>query len=177
MAKSENLTKHQLEIIADAVLKNHSRLEKDKKKEREDWKLRNTNLLLKNYRMLKKHCEGIIPTLSQFEETIFDPDELNLETLMKYKARTKEMIDYFDIMFSSYNQYCHNQGTSAERRFDVINKIYVTNPSFSKSQMAGIYDVDDRTIQRDIKRAGQELSVFLFGIDSLDDLSNVLFVS
>lgn len=172
-----SLTKEQLEIITAAVLKSQKRVERDRKKEKEDWKLRNTNLLLKNYRMLKKHCDGIVPTLHEFEETIFNPNDLNLEKLMKYKARTKEMLDYFDIMLSSYNQYCHNQGVSAERRFDVINKIYITNPSFSKSQMAGIYDIDDRTIQRDIKKSCQELSVFLFGIDSLDDLSNVLFVS
>lgn len=174
---AEGLTKHQLEIIVDAVLKSQKKINKEKQKEKQDWKLRNTNLLLKNYRMLKKHCDGIVPRLHQFEESVFDPEELNLEKLMKYKARTKEMLDYFDIMLSSYNQYCHNQGIAAERRFDVINKIYISNPSFSKSQMAGIYDLDDRTIQRDIRKASQELSVFLFGIDSIEDLSDVLFVS
>lgn len=136
---AEGLTKHQLEIIVDAVLKSKKKINKEKQKEKQDWKLRNTNLLLKNYRMLKKHCDGIVPRLHQFEESIFDPEELNLEKLMKYKAQTKEMFDYFDIVLSSYNQYCHNQDITAERRFDVINKIYISNPSFSKSQMAGIY--------------------------------------
>ncbi|MGX7132362.1 hypothetical protein ACWOB3_07775 [Enterococcus songbeiensis] len=174
------LTNHQLEIIAGVVLKEQSRSDKQKKKDKKDWKLRNTNLLLKNYRMLKRHCDGIVPALHEFENSIFDPEELNLEKLMKYKARTKEMLDYFDIMLSSYSQYCHDHGSAADRRYDVIFSIYITsdkNGHKSKSQMAGLYNVDARTIDRDIKKAADELAIFLFGIDSLDDLASVLFVS
>lgn len=177
---SEGLTKHQLEIITKEVLKIQGIKNNARKKERRGWKLRNTNLLLKNYQMLKKHCEGIIPTLNQYEDSLFDPEDLSLETLMKYKARTKEMLDYFDLMFSSYSQYCHNQGPMAERRLDVVNRVYLFSSDeqrMSKSKMAALYDVDSRTIDRDIKKVSEELSVFLFGIDSLDDLSGVLFLS
>lgn len=175
---ADGLTKHQLEIIAEAVLKEQNNQKKRHDKVKKDWKLRNTNLLLKNYRMLKQHCDGIVPTLHDFEDTIFSPDQLELSSLMKYKARTKEMLDYFDLMLSSYCQYCHNQGEMAERRYDIIFSVYITNEyRKSKMQMTGIYNIDARTVDRDIKKAGEELAIFLFGIDSLDDLTNVLNVS
>lgn len=98
---------------------------------------------------------------------------------MKYKARTKEMLDYFDLMFSSYNNYCRSNGDAAERRFDIIKSVYIEDGNFrkSKSEMASYYAIDFRTVDRDIKKATDELSIFLYGIDSLDDLANVLKLS
>ena len=49
---AEGLSKHQIEIITAKVLEIQERKRKKQKRKR-DWKLRNTNLLLKNYRMLK----------------------------------------------------------------------------------------------------------------------------
>ncbi|MGM0239881.1 hypothetical protein [Enterococcus sp. AZ103] len=177
---AEGLTKYQIEIITKEVSKIQERKSNEKKKERRNWKLRNTQLLLKNYQLLKKHCDGIIPTLEVYQDSIFNQEELDLAMLMKYKARTKEMLDYFDLMFSSYSQYCHNQGPMAERRLGVVSKLYTfENKAFhlTKSEVADYYAIDARTVDRDIKKSSEELSIFLFGIDSLDDLSHVLFVS
>jgi hypothetical protein len=180
LSLAEKLTKDTLAAITQEVVKIEAMKGKERKRERRNWKLRNTTLLLKKYQMLREHCEGVIPKLTEYENSIFDPEELNLETLMKYKARTKEMLDYFDLMFSSYCQYCHNQGPMAERRFNIIRQLYVfenSNEYKSKNDLAAFYNVDSRTVDRDIKKASEELSIFLFGIDSLDDLSHVLFLS
>lgn len=177
---ANGLTKHQLEIITEHVIKIQRKKKKEQKQERRNWKLRNTNLLLKNYQMLRKHCDGIIPKLEEYEETIFNEQELDIAILMKYKARTKEMLDYFDLMFSSYSNYCHNNGPMAERRLKIITGLYLYENEISKrkkSDLASQYDIDMRTVDRDIRKAGEELSIFLFGIDSLDDLANVLTVS
>lgn len=50
---AEGLSKHQIEIITAKVLEIQEKKKKETKREKRDWKLRNTNLLLKNYRMLK----------------------------------------------------------------------------------------------------------------------------
>lgn len=174
---TEKLSKEMLAAITQEVIKIEGKKKKERKKQRRNRKLRNTRLLLENYQMLREHCEGIVPTLHNFENSLFDPEELNIEILMKYKARTKEMLDYFDVMFSSYSQYCHNKGTSAERRFNVIRQLYVYENSgqhLNKTNLAIFYNVDTRTINRDVKKASEELSVFLYGIDSLDDLAHVL---
>ncbi|NSN57342.1 hypothetical protein HRD96_05150 [Enterococcus faecalis] len=176
---AEGLSKRQIEIITAKVLEIQEKKKKETKREKRDWKLRNTNLLLKNYRMLKKHCDSIVPTIQDYEISVFDSEALNLDTLMKYKARTKEMLDYFDLMFSSYNNYCRSNGDAAERRFDIIKSVYIEDGNFrkSKSEMASYYAIDFRTVDRDIKKATDELSIFLYGIDSLDDLANVLKLS
>ncbi|MCI1904602.1 MAG: hypothetical protein LKJ03_11145, partial [Enterococcaceae bacterium] len=70
---NDDLTKQQLEIIAKAVLKEHKKITPEK--DQRDWRLRNTRLLLKNYRWLQKHCEEIIDDLDNYENVIFDPEE------------------------------------------------------------------------------------------------------
>lgn len=177
---SEKLSKEMLAAITNEVIKIEDKKKKERKRQHRDRKLRNTKLLLENYQMLKKHCEGIVPILHDFENSLFDPEELDIGILMKYKARTKEMLDYFDLMFSSYNQYCHNKERAAERRFDIVRRLYVFENGgqhLTKTNLATFYNIDERTINRDIKKASEELSVFLYGIDSLDDLDHVLEMS
>lgn len=170
---NDNLTKQQLEIIAKAVLKEHKRITPEK--DQRDWRLRNTRLLLKNYRWLQKHCEEIIDDLDNYENVIFDPEELNLKALMKYKAKTKKMLDYFDATWGSYYAYCKNNGIAMQRRSEVLNKLYLSQNKLNKVDLAELYNVDESTIRRDESRASKELSIFLFGIDSLDDLEQIVF--
>lgn len=168
------LTKQQLEIIAEAVMKEQKKQEKRQQVERKDWRLRNTRLLLQNYRFLQKHCEEIHEDLTDYEEIIFDPEDLNIQVLMKYKARTKKMLDYFDTTWRSYREYCLSVGGANERRMKVIQKLYIIDEPMQKCDLAELFYVDERTIRRDEKRAVKELSIFLFGIDSLEDLTTVL---
>lgn len=169
-----NLSKNQLEIIAEAVLKEHQKQMDKKIENKKDWRLRNTKILLKNYHLLHKHCDEIAEDLEAFEEIIFDPEELNLRALMKYKAKTKKMLDYFETSWGSYQSYCKNRGSSYIRRCDVLYKLYISSIKFTKTKIAELYDVDERTVRRDEKKALEELSVFLFGIDSLSDLEQLI---
>ena len=59
----DSLSKRQLEIIAETVLKEHQKLSKKEQAAEKDWRLRNTKLLLKHYQMLQKHCEEITEDL------------------------------------------------------------------------------------------------------------------
>lgn len=171
---SSGLTKHQLEIIAEAVLKEHQKQENKIKMSSKDWRLRNTQILLKNYLILEKHCEGIVEDLEEYEDIIFDPEELNLKALMKYKAKTKKMLDYFNSTWGSYQSFCKNQGEAARRRCDVLYQLYISPKNLKKIDVAEKYNMDERTIRRDEKKAVEELSIFLFGIDSLSDLESLV---
>jgi hypothetical protein len=168
------LTKGQLEIIVEAVLKEQQKQDNKKKEHKKDWRLRNTKMLLKNYHLLQKHCDEITEDLEAFEEVIFDPEELNLRSLMKYKAKTKKMLDYFDNSWGSYQSYCKNRGSVYSRRCDVLYKLYISPNEFTKIKIAELYNMDERTVRRDEKKALEELSVFLFGIDSLSDLEQLI---
>lgn len=173
---ANGLTKHQLEIIAEAVLKQQRKIEKEAERPDKDWRLRNTKLLLRHYRWLSLHCEELVEDLDEYEENLFEPEELNLKALMKYKAKTKKMMDYFDATWGSYYQHCKNRGAMAQRRVDVLYRLYIANPEMKKVELAERYGVDESTIRRDESKAARELSIFLFGIDSLNDLENILSV-
>lgn len=171
---AKELTKHQLEIIAEAVLKQQKKQEKQQELPSKDWRLRNTKLLLRHYRWLEAHCDEIVEDLEGYEDVIFDPEELNLKALMKYKAKTQRMMSYFDATWNSFYMHCKNRDAMARRRADVLYKLYISNANFKKVEIAEIYGVDESTIRRDESKATKELSIFLFGIDSLNDLENIL---
>lgn len=175
MSNSNGLNKKQLEIIAAAVLKEHEKNFGKQVEIKKDWRLRNTKLLLKNYTWLKKHCEEIIETMDDYEEVIFDPQELSLKALMKYKAKTKRMLDYFDATWGSYKAYCASKGDANLRRCQVLEKLYILPETTKKVALAESLGLDERTVRRDENKAAQELSIFLFGIDSLTDLEQMVF--
>lgn len=175
-----NLSRKQLEAISETAaqeaLKVYERKNKANHAEYRDWRLRNTKLLLKNYQLLVNHCNGIVEDLQDYENVIFDPEDLNLQTLMKYKARTKKMLDYFDSIWKSYHLFCKQKGGNIYRRYTVINKLYILENETKIVDLAVYYGIDESTVRRDEKKATQELSIFLFGIDSLEELSDAIFV-
>lgn len=168
------LTKHQLEIIAEAVIKEQKKHERKQESSAKDWRLRNTKLLLRHYRWLEAHCDEIMEDLEAYEDIIFDPEELNLKALMKYKAKTKRMMSYFDATWGSYKQFCVDKGGANFRRYQVLEKLYILPEPMKKVELAELMNLDERTIRRDESKAIQELSVFLFGIDSLTDLEQMV---
>lgn len=170
----ESLSQQQLETIAAAVLKEHQKLVKKEHEAEKDWRLRNTKLLLKHYQMLQKHCEEITEDLDDYEEIVFDPSELDLKALMKYKAKTKKMLDYFDATLGSYRKFCKDKGVASQRRCDTLYKLYISSANCSRVDLSEFYNIDERTIRRDEAKATEELSIFLFGIDSLSDLEGLV---
>lgn len=167
---ADKIPKEWLSIITNEVVKSHEHQKVIENKKREDWKLRNTSLLLKNYRMLKSHCNGIIEDLEIYEAITYNSHELDLNTLMRYKAKTAKMLDYFESMLGSYKSHCDKMGESAQRRFKAIYKLYIDATAMTKSEVGVILNVDESTIRRDEKKAIEELSIYLFGIESLNDL-------
>lgn len=160
----------QLSLITNVILTEQNKQQEKFLKDKRDRRLRNTTLLLKNYQKLKRHCETIVGSLEVYEDSVYDPDELNLHSLMKYKARTAKMLDYFDVSFKVYSQYCKGKGIAAERRCSVIEKSYIQKQAMKKIDIAELYGLDERTIRRDEAKAIEELSVILFGVDSINDL-------
>lgn len=143
------------------------------KKEEKDYRLRNTSLLLKNYRLLRVHCDSIVEDLTVYEEFTYDAAELDLKVLMKYKARTAKMLKYFEFVFKSYGEIAAVEGEAFKRRYNVVNHLYVSASKLTADELAEKYTMDRSTVFRDVKRAINELSIMLFGIDSFDDLEEM----
>ena len=165
----ENLTKEQLTVISQAVKSELDKDQKRKAKELKDYRLRNTTLLVKNYRMLRVHCDTIVEDLEVYEDSVYDPQELTLNTLMKYKARTAKMLDYFDSIFRAYHELAERDTEMMLRRWKTVYQMYVGSDKHTAVDMAEYYGVDERTVYRYLNKAFDELSTLLWGITSFDD--------
>lgn len=166
------LPKELLELIVEEVIKVHIRQDEAKAKERKDWRLRNTELLLKNYRMLRSHCDGATEELNQYDN-VFEPHELEIHSLMQYKAKTARMLDFVDTQLKAYRSLCQASGEASDRRFKVVDRQYIDPAHIGKSkkEIAEGLNIDQRTLYRDEKKAFEEISMYLFGFDSIQDLN------
>lgn len=135
-----------------------------------DTRLRNTKLLMKKYRMLKAHCkvqEDRIEREKELDDNdIFTSHELTIEVLMKYKRRTEKLLRHFELGFKAYTQQCEEE--SKKRRAHVANMMYIAQRKMSVSELADFWAVDERTIHRELEKAIEDMSVFLYGIDGID---------
>lgn len=150
--------------------------EKEKQKQQKakrDWRLRNTKLLLKNYRSFVKHSEGVKERLSVAEgaEAIEDiyTNELAIESIKKSKQRTLAMVQFIQRMVSVYKAMCESSGQPEDiRRFQIIHELYFSEEKQTVKQIAECHNIETRTVYRDINEAVESLSVLMFGVDGIE---------
>lgn len=155
-------------------------LEKERAKERKsryDRRLRNTKLLLRNYRMFKEHCEAAVFDASQIDENAIDildlmwdrdGGEMVVESIKKSAQRTAIIMRHIDAMVDLYAAYCYRSGKPEDaRRFRVISALYIEGTPWTVSQVAAREQIDDRTVYKDVDAAVEKLSALIFGIDGL----------
>ncbi len=157
-------------------------MEKERQKslsERHKRKLRNTKLLLRNFRMFKLHSDNAVAELQDFDEEdyqIFEEMMLNrtndsnlfVESIKKSVARTRIIVTHVSEMIELYGVYCQ-QSTKPEdmRRFRVVNAMYIDEESLTASQIAEQEGIDDRTVYKDVDAAIEKISALIFGIDGI----------
>ncbi|MGK4058165.1 HTH domain-containing protein [Loigolactobacillus coryniformis] len=134
------------------------------------WRLKNTRLLLKNYDILKEHSMEIDTDIDMYLKDVFNQDDLKLRSLTGYKARTKKMMEYTDMMLKSYRTYAEKRDDAARRRYFTLLHMFITTDKWTFMEIADRFDVSEKTIQRDQKKAIEEFSIFLFGIVSLEEM-------
>lgn len=166
---SFNLTET-VDQLSDKIIKKINADKNKQKRQAQDWRLRNTKLLLKNYHMLKQHCADVSSELLDYEESIFDPSELEIKSIMASKAKTRRMVWYIDSMLDAYQTYAHLAGESAGRRYDVLVNYYIRDARLNHESLARTMHVSDRTVRRDLEDARKEFGIFLFGIFAIEDL-------
>ncbi|MCY9807471.1 hypothetical protein OXT66_07980 [Lentilactobacillus senioris] len=151
-------------IVDGLITKGHDFSKSESEKE-----LRNTKQLLKNYRLLENHANVEIPTLK--DDVPLSKYELSLYSLLGYRARSKEMIQFINRILSEYKRVCLSGTYEQQRRYDVISNLYINDQLLTRTKLAEKFNVDEKTIYRDERRAVEDLSIMIFGIDSFNDLS------
>lgn len=178
---SEDIVKLAGEIGAKVALE---MLEKEKKKasrERRNRRLRNTKLLMRNYRMLVAHMESAIYNAQQIEEnesaidildlmesTLYDED-LYVESIKRSAERTYIIMSHVNEMLRLYEIYCaRSMRQEDQRRYSVLYALYIADPTTTAKEIADKENIDLRTVYKDIDAAVEKLSALIFGIDGLN---------
>lgn len=145
-----------------------------------DIKLKNTRLLLKNYRKFVSFCEQATVSEEELEsatvEEILDKlycsayDEITIvQSILTSKKRTeiimthiKKIINFFifDAENSKNDEKC--------RRAHILEDLYIKGKKQPKmSEISKKYHISERQVNRDKKTAIEEIAVFMFGVDGI----------
>ncbi|MBD8046769.1 MULTISPECIES: HTH domain-containing protein [Clostridium] len=171
-----NIDKETLEDVVKQVLTEYNRQQYERLKVKKDRRLRNTRLLLRNYNNFFEHCKNAIYMKEELEEE--DPieilmesefeDDLFINSIKRTSIRTKIILDHIESIMDYYRFKANNsKDEKFIRRLKIIELIYFNEGNYSYEQLAEMFYVDSRTVSRDVKKAIEELSVLLFGIDGL----------
>ncbi len=156
-------------------------LEKEKKKvkkSRYDRRLRNTKLLLRNYRMFKEHTKNAVFETSDLDENAIDildmiyeysgNDDLYVESIKRSVTRTSIILTHVRDMLRLYEAYCMNSPKPEDqRRYRVIEALYISDNPMTIKEVAKQECIDERTVYKDIDAACEKLSALIFGIDGM----------
>ena len=151
--------------IVDGLIKRNKVFAKNESEK----ELRNTKELLKNYRLLENHLDVELPSID--DDTPLSRYELSLYSLLGYRARSKEMMEFINEIIERYREICMQGTLEQRRRFKVVQALYLNKPTMTRVRLAQLFKCDEKTIRRDERRAINELSVMIFGIDGLNDMS------
>lgn len=172
MASKNNLTKHQLEIIANAAsveaVKAYELRHQKKQQEIKSRNLRNTELLLKNYTKLKDLCDETIQEEIPDDYPDFSMENLTLESLTIYRKKTLMMMNHVDKMLVAYEWNCMRGSVEEKRRYNILKYRYLVEDKLTVKQICDDLHVEQGTIYRDTKIAIKDMSVLLFGISAID---------
>lgn len=166
-------------------LKQYDNMQKNKTKFRYDKRLRNTRLLLKNYRSFVEHCDNAKylvenPIKKEIEKDnlkvqLFD-DFYNLQddayivaSILKSKEKTRIILDHINLCLDFFQEKAiKTNNQEMIRRYNVISDLYINETPMTYEEIAEIEHISQKTVNRDRKKAIEELSVLIFGIDGLD---------
>ena len=156
--------------------------EYQKTTKRYDRRLRNTGLLLKNYRKLKIHNketersmkeiknENAIDILDDIES--INDEEQYIQSISRTKKRTNIILRHIDKMLKYYKAILECENDNKVRGYKIIYRLYIQQlgerektPTYES--VAEEFNISERTVSRDVKEAIKDLSGLFFGIDGI----------
>lgn len=171
----EEVTKLSAETAVKAAIEFLEKEKQKQQKEKRDWRLRNTKLLLKHYRSFVSHVEGakekIKVTAHDYAEAMesLHTQELALESIKRSTQRTIVMVRFVQRMLSVYESMCLTSGHPEDwRRYQIIHAMYISDDKMTAEQVAKCHFIETRTVYRDINEASKTLSVLVFGVDAIE---------
>lgn len=157
--------------------KNEERL---KEKITYDIKIKNTRLLLKNYRKFVNFCEQATVSEKELEsatvEEILDKlycsayDEVTIvQGILASKKRTEIIMTHIKKIINFYIfDADSSKNDEKRRRAHILEDLYIKGKKQpAMSVLANRYHVSERQVHRDKNIAIEEIAIFMFGIDGI----------
>lgn len=165
-------------IGAEKALDTFNKERAEEWKHRRKRKLRNTELLLRNYHMLKENAENSVFGRSQMEESAADileemmslyNDEVIVESIKNSATRTAIIMSHVDTMISLYHTYCERAENSdiEMRRYDVLWDRYLADEPLNVESISKKHHMTKQNVYADLKIATERLTALIFGVDGL----------
>ncbi|MNW46666.1 hypothetical protein D3C74_239750 [compost metagenome] len=162
-------------IAAETALEFYKKEQERHSKMKRDRRLRNTKLLLRNYRKFKIHCELNVHELEKLRDPnsfeYLDMEDLTIESIIKNKERTAAMVKYIDQMIYIYRILSEKAKPEDLRRFKIIYDLYIADEEKTVDELSECHKIDKRSVYRDINKACEALSSLLFGVDGVRAIS------
>ena len=185
MSKNKSKTKDELSIEDIIKLGINAGIEYIQKQEeirtgqKNDRRLRNTKLLLKIYRSLKKHVEISGATLTALDaygladilDTLdYDLSEEKLvHSIFRSKERTALLLKHVDTCLDYLKWYSKSIGRPV--MYNIIYEMYIAenddNRVLNQEEVCEKLHISQSTLSRNLNAAILELSILNFGIDSI----------
>ena len=161
-----------IKVAAQTAIEHVEKMEKEKRKKRIDRRLRNTRLLLTNYKNFKLQCTENITEIEQLDDPnlmeYLDTDDLVIESIKLSKQRTLVMVAFIERMIEVYRVISLTSGKQEEsRKYETIKKLYFSEEEMTHEKVADVHKVTLRTVYRDVDSAVKTLSSLIFGVDSI----------
>lgn len=177
----QDVIKIAAEIGAKTAIETLAKERQREYKEMLDRRLRNTKLLLRNYRVFRDHVANAVYEVQSCEapEDIFaelmmpgKDSSLFVNSIKQSVSRTAVIVKHMETMIQLYKTHCYAMGTlEDERRWRVIYSLYISDIGEQKpctiAELAKAEGVVERTIYKDIDIACERIAALMFGIDGL----------
>lgn len=175
--ETKEIVSSMMEQAATRAVENYVKRQDEINSSKKDRRYQNTELLLRSYFKLKKHIEDsvdkeTIELSDMFDIDIDDKDKIFLSSIFRTKRRTKVMMDHVDKCLENYKKICESNNKEPEiRKYKIIELLYLDkNKEASKDGWDNIcisLHISRGTLNDTRRKAIQELSVLIFGIESL----------
>ena len=179
--KYKKIDHETMKEIADIVIEKYKEEVERAKKTKFDKRLRNTKLLLRNFRELSQHSDSAIYEAAQVQDeslaeilemmsgNFSGDNELYIDSIKKSSARTGIIIEHVREMMMLYESYCdRSQKPEDKRRYRTVNSLYIDETPKNVQQIAREEAIDERTVYKDVDAACEKLSALIFGVEWLN---------
>ncbi|MFW7187327.1 hypothetical protein [Lysinibacillus sp. BNK-21] len=174
--KTPFLTTEVIEVITRAAavvaIEQYKQESQNQEKQRHDRRLRNVKLLLRNYRSFVKHASDVQNDIVKLDRKLImnelDTDDFAVEAIKRSKKRTLSIIKFLDRMLNVYKEMCEEAESEEEaRRYQTIYHLYLAPEKKTHAEISEFQFLTERTVYNDAKKAYEDLTVLIFGVDGL----------